>query len=68
MKYVVIIEHDRNTVGAYPPDIPGVGVTADSEAEALQLVQEAIAMHVEQLQAHGQPVPQPSCSVQLVEV
>jgi len=68
VKYVVIIEHDGDIVGAYPPDLPGVGVTAESEEEALHLVQEAIAMHVEQLQADGQPVPQPSCSAQLVEV
>ncbi len=68
MEYLVLVEQEGNVFGAYPPDLPGVGVTADSEEEAIRLVREAIAFHLEGLRAEGQPVPLPTCKAQVVQV
>ena len=68
MNYLVVLEREGDVVGAYPPDLPGVGVTADNEAEALQLIQDAISLHLEGLRAEGLPVPPPTCKAELVQV
>ena len=37
-------------------------------AEVLKLIQESIQFHIEGLREDGQPVPEPSSSVEYVEV
>jgi predicted RNase H-like HicB family nuclease len=67
--YAVIIERGEGGFGAYVPELPGVGVVGESVEEAERLVREAIALHLESLRAHGEPVPQPSAvAVTVVEV
>jgi predicted RNase H-like HicB family nuclease len=39
--------------GAYPPDIPGVGVVANTRAEARDSVRKAIEMHLAGLREDG---------------
>lgn len=68
MKYAVVIEKGPNSYGAYVPDLPGCVAAGESRAEALQLIQEAIELHIEGLRESGAPVPSPSSSVELVEV
>ncbi len=41
-EYLVVIEHEGASWGAYCPDLPGVGVVGDSRDEVKQLVREAI--------------------------
>jgi predicted RNase H-like HicB family nuclease len=68
MKYAIIIETtDDGTYGAYAPDLPGVGVTAETADEARSLLSEAIAMHLEGLAADGLPIPQPTVEIGYVE-
>jgi len=68
MRYAIIIEKtDTNTFGAYAPDLPGVAVTADTIDEARELIREAIALHLEGLEADGQPIPTPSVEIDYVE-
>lgn len=68
MKYAVIIEEGENSFGAYVPDLPGCAAVAETKEELLQLIQEAIDFHIEGLREDGQPVPEPSSSVEYVEV
>lgn len=61
MKYYVVYERaDDGGWGAYPPDLPGVGVVADTRDEARESVRKAIEMHLEGLRADGEPIPEPS--------
>jgi predicted RNase H-like HicB family nuclease len=68
MRYLVIVEEGRNSVGAYVPDLPGCAVVAESREEALRLIQDAMAMHIESLQEAGCPVPKPASSTEYVQV
>lgn len=68
MRYAVIIEDGENSFGAYVPDLPGCAAVAETKEELMQLIQEAIDFHIEGLRADGQPVPEPSSSVEYVEV
>ena len=68
MKYTVVIEKTDNGYSAYAPDLPGCIAAADSVPEVEQLIREAITLHVESLQMHGDPVPEPQTSAALVEV
>jgi predicted RNase H-like HicB family nuclease len=68
MRYAVIIEEGENSFGAYVPDLPGCAAVAETKEELLKLIQEAIDFHIEGLREDGQPVPEPSSSVEYVEV
>ncbi len=61
MKYYVVYERaDDGGWGAYPPDLPGVGVVADTPEEARVSVRKAIEMHLAGLREDGELVPEPS--------
>jgi len=66
MSYLVVIERGDTSVGAYVPDLPGCAAVADTEEEALRLVREAIALHIEGLREQGLPVPEPRSRAELV--
>lgn len=59
MTYAVIIEKGPNSYGAQVPDLPGCVAVAETRDEVCNLIQEAIAMYVEELKEEGLPVPQP---------
>ena len=66
MSYLVVIERGDTSVSAYVPDLPGCAAVADTEEEALRLVREAIALHIEGLREQGLPVPEPRSRAELV--
>ena len=68
MRYAVIVEEGESSFGAYVPDLPGCVAVADSRAEVLHLIEEAIEFHVDSLRQDGQPIPEPSSSIEYVEV
>jgi predicted RNase H-like HicB family nuclease len=68
MRYAVIIEEGENSFGAYVPDLPGCAAAAETREELLKLIREAIDFHIEGLREDGLPVPEPSSSVEYVEV
>ena len=68
MKYAVIVEEGENSFGAYVPDLPGCAAAAKTKEEVLELIQDAIEFHLEGLRADGQPIPEPSSSIEYVEV
>ena len=61
MRYYVIYEPaDDGACGAYPPELPGVGVVGETREEARTLVRRAIEIHLEGLRADGSPIPEPA--------
>jgi predicted RNase H-like HicB family nuclease len=58
-EYLVVIEHEGDSWGAYCPDLPGVGVVGDTQEEVEQLVREAISLHLDALREAGDPIPEP---------
>jgi predicted RNase H-like HicB family nuclease len=68
-EYLVVIEHEGKSWGAYCPDLPGVGVIGESQEEVEQLIREAIAFHLGALRQSGDPIPEPTAvGTTLVEV
>ena len=53
MRYMVVVEHAETSVGAYVPDLPGCVAVGETELEVLELIQEAIEMHLEALKEQG---------------
>ena len=68
MTYLVVIEKGENSFGAYVPDLPGCAVVGESRDEALQLIREAVDLHVSDLKQHGGLVPAPSSTMEYVQV
>ncbi|HYM09738.1 MAG TPA: type II toxin-antitoxin system HicB family antitoxin [Bryobacterales bacterium] len=67
MRYAVIIEKTETGYSAYPPDLPGCGVSGPSLKEVERLIREAIEFHIEGLQRHGQAVPEPTSICEYVD-
>jgi predicted RNase H-like HicB family nuclease len=59
-EYLVVIEHQGESWGAYCPDLPGLGVTGTTREEVEQLIREAIPFHLEGLRDAGDPIPTPT--------
>jgi predicted RNase H-like HicB family nuclease len=59
-EYLVVIEHEGNSWGAYCPDLPGVGVVGETREEVENLIREAISFHLDGLREAGQPIPTPT--------
>jgi predicted RNase H-like HicB family nuclease len=68
MQYAVIIEKPGNGYAAYVPDVPGCVAAARTRAETERLIREAIPFHLEGLRENGDPIPEPTTGVELVEV
>ena len=68
MKYLVVIEKGENSFGAYLPDLPGCAVVGETREEALQLIREAVELHITSLRERGDPVPQPASTTDYVQV
>jgi predicted RNase H-like HicB family nuclease len=66
-RYAVIIERGNATYGAYVPDLPGCVAVAETRAEVEKLIAEAITLHIESLREYGNPVPEPSSTVEYIE-
>jgi predicted RNase H-like HicB family nuclease len=68
MRYRVLIEQDEDGVFvAEVPSLPGCISQGGTRDEALSNVREAIALYLESLEAHGEPVP-PPITEEIIEV
>jgi len=68
MRYRVLIEQDEDGVFvAEVPSLPGCVSQGGTRDEALSNVREAIALYLESLEDHGDPVP-PPITEEIVEV
>lgn len=67
MDYVVVIEKaDDGSYSAYLPDLPGCVACGDTVEEARRLIREAVPLHIESLREHGEPVPPPEATMDIV--
>jgi predicted RNase H-like HicB family nuclease len=69
MKYaVVVVEKVEKNYGAYVPDLPGCVAVGETKEEALQLIKEAIELHLESMREEDVSIPEPSSTVEYVQV
>lgn len=67
MDYVVVIEKAADgSYSAYVPDLPGCVACGDTQEEVRTLISEAVALHIESLRDHGEPVPPPTSIADVV--
>jgi predicted RNase H-like HicB family nuclease len=67
MRYAVIFEKSSTGYGAYVPDLPGCIATADTVDETRRLIREAIELHLDDMRATGQLIPQASSICEYAE-
>jgi predicted RNase H-like HicB family nuclease len=68
MRYLVVLEQESASFGAYVPDLPGCVAAAETRDEALRLIREAIELHIQDLKQSGQAIPPPSSTGELIVV
>ena len=67
-RYPIVIERTATGFSAYSPDVPGCASAGDTEGETRRNFREALAAHFEAMREIGDPIPEPSSSVDYVEV
>jgi predicted RNase H-like HicB family nuclease len=68
MRYAIVIENAGPDFSAYVPDLPRCVATGANIDEVQREIREAIELHLEGMREDGDPIPQPSSSVQYVEI
>jgi predicted RNase H-like HicB family nuclease len=58
MKYAVIYEKTGTGYSAYVPDLPGCVAAGSSLEHVIELMREAIEMHIEGMREDGDPIPE----------
>ena len=67
-RYPLVIERTGAGYSAYSPDVPGCAAAGDTEEETRRNFQDALAAHFQAMRELGEPIPEPSSSVDYVEV
>jgi len=67
-RYPLVIERSSTGYSAYSPDVAGCAAVGDSEEETRRNFQEALEAHFEAMRESGELIPEPSSSVDYVEV
>ena len=68
MQYTIVVEQSPRNYAVYVPDLPGCVATGATREEAVAEIRAAIRLHVESLREHGEPVPAPHCTADVVDV
>ena len=68
MKYAIVIEKANSNYSAYVPDLPGCVATGATPEETEKEIRDAIEFHIEGMKEDGEAIPNPSSSVDYVEV
>lgn len=68
MQYMVVIEKGETSYGAFVPDLAGCVAVGETENEVIELIQEAIQFHLEDLKAEGLSIPHPVSKSTFVDV
>jgi len=67
--YLVIFERGKDGGwGAYAPDLPGLGVAAETREEVAILIRDGIKIYLEELREDGLSIPEPTTQAELVSV
>ncbi len=67
-RYAIVVEKGADSYGAYVPDFPGCVAAAETRAEVLELIREAIEFHIDSMRGEGLCVPEPSSTTEYIEV
>lgn len=67
-QYAVVFEKTSTGWSAYVPDLPGLGVAAESIEETERLIREGIEFHIEGLRDDGLPIPEPLARVKQIAI
>jgi predicted RNase H-like HicB family nuclease len=68
MKYLIVIEETPTGYSAFSPDVDGCVATGSTSEEVEQNMRDAIALHIEGLEAEGLEVPPPRSYSRWVEL
>jgi len=68
MRYAIVIEKAEANYAAYVSDLPGCVATGLTIEETEQQIREAIDLHLRGMREDGLPIPEPSSSVDYVEI
>lgn len=68
MRYTIILEKGPSSYSAYAPDVPGCVAAGETEEETLELMKEALALHLEDMADRKEQVPEALSSAVEVEV
>jgi len=68
MRYAIVIEKAENNYAAYVPDLPGCVATGQTIEETEQQIREAIDLHLRGMREDRMPIPEPSSSVDYVDI
>jgi len=68
VRYAIVIEKAEANYAAYVPDLPGCVATGKTIEETEQEIREAIDLHLRGMREDGLPIPEPSSSVDYVEI
>ena len=63
MEFIIVVEKSKNGYGAYAPDLPGVGVVADTKVEVIRSIKKAIRMHIDDIEQSGKRIPKPRTEI-----
>jgi len=67
--YTVIFEQGKDGGwGAYAPDLPGLGVAAETREEVATLIRDGIKIYIEELREDGLPIPEPTTTAERIAV
>ncbi len=67
MKYAIVIEWAETNYSAYVPDLPGCVSTGATLEEVKRNLREAIEFHIDGMREDGEPVPEPTTQVDVIE-
>jgi predicted RNase H-like HicB family nuclease len=65
---MVIVERGETSWGAHVPDVPGCVAVGETRQEALDLIREAISLHLQELKRAGLPIPPPTSEGEFVDI
>jgi predicted RNase H-like HicB family nuclease len=66
MRYAIVIEKAGKNFSAYAPDLPGCVATGETIDAVKTQMKEAVRFHLDGLVEDGQPIPEPSSSVEYI--
>jgi predicted RNase H-like HicB family nuclease len=67
MKYAVVIEKTGTGYSGYVPDLPGIGVAAETRPRVRKLLREAIDIYNREQKSRGAQVPRSTTVAEYVE-
>jgi predicted RNase H-like HicB family nuclease len=67
-RYPIVIERTATGFSACSPDVPGCAAVGDTEEETSRSFRDALTGHFEVMREIGDPIPEPSSSVDYIEV